>query len=76
MTSVFQLYGRPLAENEPLPPLMIVGSLPSYEPGNSYEGRLDVLNAIGKCTAEIVESSLPPGAYVFMDNFTQEVVLG
>jgi len=75
MTSVFQLYGRPLAENEPLPPLMIVGSLPSYEPGNSYEGRLDVLNAIGKCTAEIVESSLPPGAYVFMDNFTQEVVL-
>jgi len=77
MTSVFQLYGRPLAEDDQLPPmpLMIVGSLPSYEPGNSYEGRLDVLNAIGKCTAEIVESSLPPGAYVFMDNFTQEVVL-
>ena len=77
MTSVFQLYSRPLAEDDPLPPmpLMIVGSLPSYEPGNSYEGRLDVLNAIGKCTAEIVESSLPPGAYVFMDNFTHEVVL-
>lgn len=75
MSSVFQLYGRPLAEDTPLPPLMIVGSLPSYEPGNSYEGRLSVLNAIGKCTAELVESSLPPGAYVFMDNFTHEVVL-
>ncbi|CAB1282953.1 Phage tail fiber protein [Xylella phage Cota] len=75
MTSVFQLYGRPLAENEPLPPLRITGELEGYTSGEAYEGRLQIIDSIGKCVVEIVESSLPPGSYAFVDNFTKEIVL-
>ena len=75
MTSVFQLYGRPLAEDTPYPPLRIEGSLGSYTIGDAYEGRLQIIDNIGKCRVEIVESSLPPGAYAFVDNFSNEIVL-
>ncbi len=75
MTSVFQLYGRPLAENTLLPPLRITGDLDGYTAGEAYEGRLQIVDNIGKCVVEIVESDLPPGAYAFVDNFTNEIVL-
>lgn len=75
MTSVFQLYGRPFAGDTPLPPLSIEGDLVGYQTGEAYEGRLQIVNAIGKSTVEIVESDLPPGAYAFVDQFTKEIVL-
>lgn len=75
MTSVFQLYGRPLAAGIPLPPLRITGDLEGYTAGEPYEGRLQIIDSIGKCVVEIVESSLPPGSYAFVDNFTKEIVL-
>jgi hypothetical protein len=75
MTSVFQLYGRPLEDSAALPPLLITGTLPSFAAGTAYEGRLQIVNAIGKCTLEVVESSLPPAAYSFIDNFEEEIVL-
>lgn len=75
MTSVFQLYGRPLAEDTPVPPLRITGELEGYTSGEDYEGRLQIVDNIGKCKVEIVESDLPPGAYAFVDNFTNEIVL-
>jgi len=75
VSSVFQLYGRPLAEDTPLPSLGIVGALSYYSPGAAYEGRLQIINPIGKCKVEVVQSSLPPGAYAYVDNVTKEVVL-
>lgn len=76
MASPFILYGKPLAQpGDELLPLQVVGTLPDYSVGNAFEGRLDILNAIGKSKVEIVESSLPPGAYAYVDQLTQEVVL-
>ena len=75
MTSVFQLYGRPLTEDSYLPPLRITGTLEVYTAGEPYEGRLQIIDSIGKCVVDIVESNLPPGSYAFVDNFTKEIVL-
>lgn len=76
MASPFILYGKPLVQpGDELLPLQVVGTLPDYSVGNAFEGRLDILNAIGKSKVEIVESSLPPGAYAYVDQITQEVVL-
>lgn len=70
-----RLFERPLGTFAKLPPLMVVGALESYVAGEEYEGRLQVLNPVGNFRVEIVESSLPPGAYVLADNFNDELVL-
>lgn len=75
MSSHFQLYGRPLDIDGALPLMFITGFLQDYVPGEAYEGRLQIHNSIGKCTVQIVESDLPPGAFAFVDNFTKEIVL-
>lgn len=59
------------------PPLQLVGSLPNYDAGQSYEGRLDILNNIGPCGVEIVweESFLPPGSAAVVDMDNLQVVV-
>lgn len=73
----FRLFERPIAAFSSYPPLMVQGALPVYRTGEPYEGRLDILNAVGRSVVEIVweESYLPPGASAHVDQFTQEVVL-
>lgn len=75
MIPVQRLYGRPLAADDIPPPLLVTGQLEGYTPGDEYEGRLQISGNIGKCRVEMVEQSLPPGAYCFVDNFTNEIVL-
>jgi len=55
--------------------LEVVGSLPVARVAQSYTGRLDIVNAIGACTVEMLDGSLPPGATVYVDNDTHQVVV-
>lgn len=73
----FRLFERPVGAFTTIPPLQVVGSLASYRAGEPYEGRLDIVGAVGRCHVEIVEedSYLPPGSYAYVDNFNQQVVL-
>lgn len=57
------------------PPLRVVGALPDYDEGVAYEGRLDIVDAIGDCRVELLENNLPPGHTVVVDNATKEVVV-
>jgi len=59
------------------PPLQLVGSLPNYDVGQAYEGRLDILNNIGPCGVEIVweESFLPAGSAAVVDMDNLQVVV-
>lgn len=75
MSNHIRLFERPLVADETLPPLRVTGILPEYTPEAAYEGRLDILNSVGKCTVEVLESTLPPGAFVRVDNITKEVVV-
>lgn len=75
MPNHIRLFERPLVADEVLPALMVTGALPDYTPEAAYEGRLPILNSVGKCTVEVLESTLPPGAFVRVDNVTKEVVV-
>lgn len=75
MANHFRLFSRPLAIDDVNPALQIVGVLDGYSPGSAYESRLDILNSIGKCRVEVLESTLPNGSKVFVDNVTKEVVV-
>ena len=75
MPNHIRLFERPLVADEVLPALMVTGVLPDYTAGAAYEGRLPILNSVGKCTVEVLESNLPPGAFVRVDNITKEVVV-
>lgn len=75
MPNHIRLFERPLVADEVLPALMVMGVLPDYTPEAAYEGRLPILNSVGKCTVEVLESTLPPGAFVRVDNITKEVVV-
>ena len=75
MPNHIRLFERPLVADEVLPALMVTGVLPDYTPEAAYEGRLPILNSVGKCTVEVLESTLPPGAFVRVDNITKEVVV-
>lgn len=75
MPNHIRLFERPLVVDEVLPALMVTGALPDYTPEAAYEGRLPILNSVGKCTVEVLESTLPPGAFVRVDNVTKEVVV-
>jgi hypothetical protein len=55
--------------------LSLAGAFPDAVPGISYEGRIQILNSIGDCTVEMLTGSLPPGAALFVDNTTKEVVI-
>ena len=71
----FRLFEKPLGVFSSVPPLRVVGSLPGYEQGTAYEGRLDIVDNIGKCTVELLDNNLPPGATAHVDNFNNEVVI-
>lgn len=58
-------------------PLYITGTLPYVISRLAYEGRLQIHNAVGRCSVEILAGSddLPPGSSVYIDHATQEVVI-
>lgn len=55
--------------------LYVSGNLTNAAVDFSYEGRLQIHNAIGDCWAELTNGTLPPGASVTVDNATHEVVV-
>lgn len=59
------------------PPLYITGVLPEITPRLAYEGRLQIHNAIGRCSVQIMPGSdpLPPGSTVYIDHATQQIVV-
>jgi hypothetical protein len=75
MANHFRLYGRPLMADEVEASLSVTGELEGYTAGDAYESRLQINNSIGKCTVRVIESTLPPGAFVRVDNITKEVVV-
>ncbi|MCZ5970843.1 hypothetical protein O5281_26625, partial [Escherichia coli] len=58
-------------------PLYITGTLPYVASRLAYEGRLQIHNAIGRCSVEILPGSdaLPPGSSIYIDHATQEIVI-
>lgn len=57
-------------------PLVLIGTLLGYIPGEEYEGRLTIANAIGTCTVrQTGGDQLPPGATIMVDDYTKEVVV-
>ena len=70
-----RIFDKPTGVHDSLPLLQVVGVLPNYEEAAAYEGRLDILNAVGDCRVELLENNLPPGATAMVDNATQEVVI-
>lgn len=75
MANHFRLYGRPLMADEVEADLSVTGELEGYTAGDAYESRLQINNSVGRCTVRVIESSLPPGAFVRVDNLTKEVVV-
>lgn len=69
------LFGRPLVADETLPPLSVTGALEGYTSGEAYDSELDINNSVGRCTLTVIESTLPPGARVFIDQLRKKVVV-
>lgn len=75
MASHFRLYSRPLAVDEVDLPLSVTGELEGYVGTEAYESRLSINNSVGRCSVKVLESTLPPGAVVRVDNVTKQVVV-
>lgn len=75
MATAIVLYGKPLSDADPINALAVSGVLPSAQKGQAYRGTLSIQNAVGKCTVRVLESDLPPNAQVFVDNFSNSVVV-
>lgn len=79
MTTHIQLFGKPIALGEDgstRPPLTITGELDGYNSGEQYEGRLQVNNAIGFCSLQVLPGTqLPADASISMDYSTKEIVI-
>lgn len=58
-----------------LPVLYIDGKFPSSVVTASYEGRLQIHNAIGSCKVKLLTGDLPVGYTLSVDDATSEVVL-
>lgn len=58
-----------------LPPLRLEGDFPLYTSSGDYRGTIDIIDAVGRCTVRVLESNLPQGYRVFVDNFNNKVVL-
>lgn len=69
------LFGRPLMADEVLPALSVTGVLGEYTPEEAYDSELDINNSVGRCTLTVVESTLPPGHRVFIDQLRKKVVV-
>lgn len=71
-------YLRPDLDQEQAygPSLYVSGSLPNAMPGDAYEGRLQIHNAIGACTVEQISgATLPIGHQLYVDQSTMEIVV-
>lgn len=70
------LYDRPdLTQRFGKLALYVDGALSSAIVDASYDGRLQIHNAIGDCWAELINGELPPGSSITVDNVTHEVVV-
>lgn len=58
-------------------PIYVTGLLADTAPLVAYEERLQIHNAVGRCTVQVLDGSdpLPPGSSVYLDHATQEVVV-
>lgn len=74
---VTRIYDRPdLDQRTAGKPLFVTGTLPPATERALYEGRLQIHNAIGACTArQIAGDELPPGHSIYVDNSTAEAVI-
>lgn len=76
MTQHIRIYPPPLALRGPPAALQVTGVLPSYKVGSRYDGRLQIINAIGKCRVQIMpDSTMPTETRLSVDNVTHEVVV-
>ena len=75
MANHFRLYSRPLMADASATEMTVTGLLEGYVAGEAYESRLDINNSRGRCTVEILQSTLPSGATVRVDNVSKEVVV-
>ncbi|AHB12137.1 tail fiber protein [Xylella phage Paz] len=71
----FRLFDRPLIVDDPLASMYIDGQYEDYNPGQAYEGRVQIHGAVGFAKVEVLSANLPPGYYVYVDNVTKEVVV-
>lgn len=60
---------------QPLPPLLLSGDFPDYTPGVDYEGRIGIVDPIGRCRVRLLAGNLPDGYQLFVDNIAKQVVL-
>lgn len=72
-----RIYDRPdLDQRRYAPALYVDGALANAKPSIAYEGRLQIHNAIGACTAsQIAGSTLPPGSQIYVDQANAQVVV-
>lgn len=72
-----RIYDRPdLDQQSHRPALFINGDFPIAKPGLAYDGRLQIRNPVGACTVEQIDGDqLPPGASLYVDNASHEVVV-
>ena len=75
MANHFLLFQRPLVMDTSEQELRVEGTLPDYDPESAYVGELDVVNSVGRVTLEILESTLPTGATVRVDQVRKKVVV-
>lgn len=69
------LFDRPIGVDSALAPMTVTGSLANYTSGEAYSSFLTVNDRVGKCVVEVLESSLPPGTAVRIDNILGRVVV-
>lgn len=55
--------------------MWIDGMYPDYSPGAAYEGRVKIHGSVGLMRLTVVASNIPPGASVYVDQLTKEVVV-
>lgn len=73
----FRLFNKPAAFGLANPPgaMWIDGVYEDYVAGEPYEGRVQIHGSKGLMKVEILDSNLPPGASVYIDQITKEVVV-
>ncbi len=71
-----QLYDRPdLTQQLGKLALYVTGTLPNAKVLLEYNQRLQIHNAIGACSVDVLEGVIPPGGQVYVDNATSEIVV-
>ncbi|WWO60316.1 endo-1,4-beta-xylanase C [Xanthomonas phage SB4] len=73
----FRLFNRPTGTSIKAgrPVMWIDGLYYDYEAGAPYEGRVQIHGSTGLMKVEVLGQNLPPGASVYIDQVTKEVVV-